>query len=266
MKRHDNRRSDELRPLSITYGVYGYAPGSVLFSIGNTKILCAVTIQSGVPSFLRGKGKGWLTAEYALLPASTHHRTTREISAMKRQGRSIEISRIISRALRTVVDLSQLGERTIMVDCDVLQADGGTRAASITAACAALRMAQNKWLADEIINAPILADGIAAVSVGIMQDGHLVLDPDYQEDCAGHADVNVIMTLSGKLIELQGGAEKEPIDWQLIPKIGALSQKGIDALSRFLTLNSSHSINSEERRKAPLFSLGNRLDRQTTVS
>lgn len=269
MKRHDNRRMDELRPLSISYGIYGYAPGSVLFSMGNTKILCSVTMQSGVPSFLRGKGKGWLTAEYALLPASTHTRTTREISVMKRQSRSIEISRIISRALRTVVNLDLIGERTIMVDCDVLQADGGTRAASITAAYAALLMAQEKWLSDKTIAQPLLTDGIAAVAVGVLEHDQLVLDPDYQEDCTGHADINVIMTLSGKLIELQGGAEKEPIDWQLISQIGVLSKKGIDTLSGFLTLNppSSRSIQKNtEKRKNPLFSLGNRIGPQTLAS
>jgi ribonuclease PH len=265
MKRHDGRRQGELRPLSITYGIYEYALGSVLFALGKTKVLCAVTIQPSVPPFLRGQSNGWLTAEYALLPTSTEVRTNREISQMRRQSRSVEISRLISRSLRTVVDLSVLVDRTIMIDCDVLQADGGTRIASINGAYIALIMAQNKLLADGNIEKPFMKDSIAAISIGVLPNGDLIVDPNYKEDSEGIADINVIMTVDGRLIELQGGAEKEPISWSLLPQVGVLAQHGIEQLHTYVAQHQppTNEVNPK-REKLPLFSLANR-QRQPSV-
>jgi ribonuclease PH len=267
MKRHDGRRVAELRPLAVTRGIYEYALGSVLLELGKTKVLCAVTVQPCVPPFLRGQSMGWLTAEYALLPASTITRTGREISQMKRQGRSVEISRLISRSLRTIVDLSVLPDRTIMVDCDVLQADGGTRIASINGAYIALLMAQERLLHEGTIEKPFLKDSIAAVSIGVLADGNLVLDPDYKEDSEGIADINVIMTINGKLIELQGGAEKEPISWDLMPQIGVLAKEGIEQLQNYVLSMQNNKILKIEKKqeRIPLFSLMNRQLKQSSL-
>jgi ribonuclease PH len=180
--------------------------------MGKTKVLCAVSLQQGVPHFLRGKKTGWLTAEYSLLPASTPIRTVREITANKRNGRTIEISRVIGRALRSVVNLDPLGEQTIFIDCDVLQADGGTRTACITGAYLALKAAVAQWLHRGIISETILIDELAAISVGLAQDT-VLLDLDFIEDSATEADFNFVLTRSGKIIELQGSAEKFPIKW-----------------------------------------------------
>ncbi len=267
MKRHDGRSSDELRPLKITYNVYEYAPGSVLIELGKTKVLCAVSLQQSVPPFLRGQGAGWLTAEYALLPASTAVRTNREISVMRRQHRSVEISRLISRSLRTIVDLNAIGERTIIIDCDVLQADAGTRTAAITGAYAALCMAQKQWYADGIIHKDILIHGLAAVSVAVVSNGSLVLDPDYEEDSSGKADINFIMTHTGNVIEFQGCAEREPIPWTQLIEAGELAQRGIKKIAAFLE---AHPFGGSEKpqsreRKSPFFSLKNR-QKQDSIS
>ena len=260
MKRHDTRRANELRPTTVTYNIFEYAAGSVLFEQGKTKILCAVTLQPSVPPFLRGKGVSWLMGEYALMPASTKTRTIREASVMRRSGRSVEISRLISRSLRTVIDDTVLGERTIVVDCDVLQADGSTRTASITAASAALLMAQQRWIADGTIEKPFLKDGIAAVAVGVLADGQLVLDPDYREDSEGVADINVIMTHAGKLIEMQGGAEKEPIEWEYIDEIRELALGGLATIIQFFKKHpfSLEKTTPKREQKIPLFSLKKR--------
>ncbi len=260
MNRHDGRQANELRTLSVTYGVYEYALGSVLFELGKTKVLCAVTLQPSVPPFLRGQATGWVTAEYALLPTATVIRTAREISQMKRQGRSVEISRLISRSLRAIIDLSAIPDQTLMVDCDVLQADGGTRTASITGAYLALLMAQERLLAERAITKPFLKDTVVAVSIGVCKDHTLILDPDYKEDSEAIADINVVMTHDGGLIELQGGAEKEPIAWSLIDRIGMLAQTTITPIKKLLencppSSSSSHSL---KKVKAPLFSLMNR--------
>lgn len=266
MKRHDTRRANELRPMKVFYNIFEYAAGSLLFELGNTKILCAVTLQPTVPPFLRGKGVSWLMAEYALMPASTKTRTIREASVMRRSGRSIEISRLISRSLRTVIDDTVLGERTVVVDCDVLQADGSTRTASITAATAALLMAQQRWIADGTIEKPFLKDGIAAVALGIFEDDQLVLDPDYHEDSQGVADINVIMTYAGKLIEMQGGAEKEPFDWERLDEIRQLSSDGLAKIIAFFKKNMpptfEHTV-LKRTEKVPLFSL--KMRQQSTV-
>ncbi len=263
MKRHDGRQYNELRPLKLTYNIFEYAPGSVLIELGKTKVLCAVTLQQTVPHFLRGQGVGWLTAEYALLPASTTTRTQRESTTMRRHHRSIEISRLIGRSLRAIVDLSAFGERSIMIDCDVLQADGGTRTASITGAFAALAMAQKQWKADGIISEDILKYTIAAVSVGVLQDHALVLDPNFEEDSSGIADINFIMTHSGDVIELQGGAEQEPIPWKELIDAGALAKEGIQKIASFLQNNSFDAPNvahgqKKNARNISFFSLQSR--------
>src|SRR5579863_1352513 len=165
--RKDGRTAQQLRTTSVTHGVYDYAAGSVLFEMGQTKVLCAVSIQNGVPQFLRGKGTGWLTAEYALLPMATTTRTQRESTLARKDGRSVEIARFIGRCFRSVVDLSVFGEKTITIDCDVLQADGGTRTASITGAFIALLMAQKKWIHARLIEKPFIKENITAVSVGM---------------------------------------------------------------------------------------------------
>ena len=230
--RSDNRTFDQLRPLKATYGVYSYAAGSVLFEMGNTKILCSVTIQNGVPHFLRGKKTGWLTAEYSLLPGATPVRTVREITANKRSGRVIEISRLIGRALRSVTDLSVLGEQTIFVDCDVLQADGGTRTASITGAYLALRAAQAKWKTQGMLAAPLLTDELAAVSVGLSTHG-VLLDMDFAEDSSIAADYSFVLTRSNRLIEIQGCAERAPIKWDDYENMRLLAIQGAQELFFF---------------------------------
>lgn len=243
------RANDQLRSFKITYDIYSYTPGSVLLEIGNTKILCSVTLQNSVPHFLRGKRKGWLTAEYALLPASTPIRTVRELSANKRNGRTIEISRLIGRVLRVVCDLTVLGENTMFIDCDVLQADGGTRSACIIAAYMALRSAQQRLMAEGAITEPILTDEIAAVSVGIGPYGPL-LDMDFAEDSSIYADYNFIITRSQKIVEVQGTAEHMPISWSDFENMKALAVKGaIDIFglydnNQYLPANSETKINN----------------------
>lgn len=219
---------DTMRPMHMIYDFVTAVPGSVLIVLGNTKVLCTVALQKGVPPFLRNSGTGWLTAEYAMLPNATQQRTTRDSSNAQRNGRSVEISRLIGRAMRTVVDVSGLGERTIHVDCDVLQADGGTRATAITGASVALELAQNAWLAEGLIKKRFLKERVAAVSVGLIEDT-FVLDPDYAQDSLLNADFNIIMTASGKLIELHGGAEKSPISWDQVDQLRTLGTKGVQA-------------------------------------
>ncbi len=268
LKRKHGRSHNCVRPLNISYNVFGYAPGSVLFEMGNTKVLCAVSLQNNVPPFLRGKGTGWLTAEYAMLPTATQQRINRESSSFKRNGRSIEISRLIGRALRTMVNLEKLGERTIYIDCDVLQADGGTRTACITGASAALEMAVQTWLQNGNLAQDILVDRIAAVSVGVCQEG-AILDLNYEEDCSINADVNVVMTKSGKLVEIQGTAEKEPISWDTFEDVKLLACQGVEQIFAFLDSQRNQGVVQKHKpvsadqektkpKKASLFSLGNR--------
>lgn len=232
MNRYLNRPVDGIRPVQLTYNVYEYAAGSVLFEVGRTKVLCAITAGDGVPHFLKGTGTGWLTAEYAMLPASTHTRIERE-SVKKRNGRSVEISRLIGRALRSVVDLKALGERTLVVDCDVLQADGGTRSAAITGAYCALKMAEQKMLQTKMINRPFVTDEIAAISVGL-RNNDLLLDLDCKEDKSIDADFNYIMTRTGNVVEVQGSAERHPINWERVQEMYALAKKGIEETFEFI--------------------------------
>lgn len=230
--RSNARSYDQLRPLRVSYDIYKYASGSTLFEMGNTKVLCSVTLQQGVPHFLRGKKTGWLTAEYSLLPAATPIRTVREVTANKRSGRTIEISRLIGRALRSVVNLNALGEQTIFMDCDVLQADGGTRTACITGAYLALKAAQEVWEDEGLLNGKLLIDELAAVSVGMASDTPL-LDLDFVEDSATEADFNFVLTRSAKLIEIQGSAERFPLTWEQYDNMRALALKGVDELFSF---------------------------------
>jgi ribonuclease PH len=242
-----NRAYDQLRPLKVTYGVYPYAAGSTLFEMGNTKVLCAVTLQNGVPHFLRGKKTGWMTAEYSLLPSATPVRTVREITANRRSGRVIEISRLIGRALRSVCDLSVLGEQTIFIDCDVLQADGGTRTASITGAFLALRAAQERWKLQGMITgqSSVIRDELAAVSVGLGDSGPL-LDMDFAEDSVIDADYNFVLTRSGKVVEIQGAAEQAPIGWDNYEHMRILAVQGAQELFSFYDNHKPPKENPEQ--------------------
>ncbi len=225
MIRTHGRAYNQLRPIQITYDVFDYAAASVLFEQGKTKVLCAVTLQNTVPPFLKGKKTGWLTAEYSMLPTATHVRKDRE-SLSRPNGRSLEISRIIGRVLRSVVSLDLLGERTIVIDCDVIQADGSTRTACITGAHIALKLAVSRWIKSGKLSETILREDIAAVSVGFTKAG-ILLDLDFVEDSAIQADFNFVMTQTGDIVEIQGSAEKYPISWKSLEAMNALAFKGI---------------------------------------
>src|SRR5882724_9374069 len=207
--RPSGRRADQLRPLQITRHYTKHAEGSVLIAAGDTHVLCTASVEEGVPPFLKGKGRGWLTAEYGMVPRATNTRMRREAADGKQSGRTQEIQRLIGRSLRAVADLGALGERTIKVDCDVLQADGGTRCASITGACIALADAIAWCRAQELVAGSVLTDFVAAVSVG-MVGGTPVLDLDYAEDSGCDTDMNVVMTGAGGFVEVQGTAEGAP--------------------------------------------------------
>src|ERR1700747_1680279 len=209
--RTDNRRFDQMRPVEIQTGYLKTAEGSALISVGNTRVLCAASIENTVPPFLRGSGKGWVTAEYAMLPRATVTRTPREVTKGRQSGRTHEIQRLIGRSLRAVTDLVRLGERTIWIDCDVIQADGGTRTASITGAFAALGLALEKLVEAGTLSSIPLRDFVAATSVGIV-DGEILLDLAYEEDSRAEVDMNFVMTGSGKMIEIQATAEQVPFD------------------------------------------------------
>jgi ribonuclease PH len=227
--RPSGRRADELRPLRLTRRYTMHAEGSVLVEAGHTRVLCTATVEEGVPTFLKGKGRGWVTAEYGMLPRATTTRTRREAAEGRQSGRTQEIQRLIGRSLRAVTDLDALGERTIKIDCDVLQADGGTRCASITGACVALADAIG-WCRDrELITREPLTDFVAAVSVGIV-DGRPVLDLDYAEDAACDTDMNVVMTGAGGFVEVQGTAEGVPFSRVEMDGLVELAEAGIRTL------------------------------------
>ena len=221
MSRNDGRRPDELRPLELLPDYLEQPHGSVLFSQGKTKVLCTASIQEGIPRWLYGKGRGWLTAEYSLLPASTGDRTEREASRGKQGGRTVEIQRLIGRSIRAVTDFGALGERTLWVDCDVLQADGGTRCAAICGAYVAGRRALDRFGLSRTF-----ADSLAAVSVGVV-DGVPLLDLDYAEDSNADTDMNVVMTGDGRLVEVQATAEREPFTRERLDELLALTEAGI---------------------------------------
>ena len=227
--RPSKRQPDELRTIRITRGYTRHAEGSVLIECGDTKVICTVSIEDKVPPFLQGKGRGWLTAEYGMLPRATNTRSGREAARGKQSGRTQEIQRLIGRALRAVVDLGKMGERTLQIDCDVIQADGGTRTASITGAYVAVHDAVSHMLEKKLVAASPLLDSVAAVSVGVYE-GMPVLDLDYAEDSACGTDMNVVMTGSGGLIEVQGTAEGSPFSRAEMDAMLDLAQKGIAQL------------------------------------
>jgi ribonuclease PH len=225
----DSRRPDEMRPVEIETGYLKTAEGSALIRVGNTQVLCAATVEDTVPPFLRNTGKGWITAEYSMLPRATTKRTPREVSKGRLSGRTHEIQRLIGRSLRGVVDLALLGERTIILDCDVLQADGGTRTASITGAMVALAISIRSLMAFGTVKKPPLLDYIAAVSVGIV-DGATVLDLCYEEDSRAGVDMNVVMTGGGRFVEVQATAEHGSFDHAEMAALIALARSGIARL------------------------------------
>lgn len=227
--RGDGRRYDELRPVTITPGIAKYAEGSALITMGDTQVRCTASVEESVPPFLRDTGKGWVTAEYAMLPRATATRTPREATRGRLGGRTQEIQRLIGRSLRAVVDFTQLGERTIWLDCDVLQADGGTRTASITGAYVALYAACQHLLQQGLLTAIPLRDAVAAVSLGIV-DGVQHLDLNYQEDSTSEVDMNIVMTGAGELIEIQGTAERQPFRQELLVQMLTLARHGITQL------------------------------------
>ncbi|MCQ9375875.1 ribonuclease PH [Methyloversatilis sp. XJ19-13] len=229
MTRPSGRRPDEARTLRITRNFTQHAEGSVLIEVGDTRVLCTASVEESLPPFLRGKGQGWVTAEYGMLPRSTHTRSAREAAKGKQSGRTQEIQRLIGRSLRSVTDLVALGERQITLDCDVLQADGGTRCASITGACVALHDALSGLVSQGLIERNPLRELVAAVSVGI-HEGTPVLDLDYPEDSACDTDMNVVMTASGGLCEVQGTAEGKTFSRAELGTLMDLAQAGIEGL------------------------------------
>ena len=224
--RTSGRRPDELRPLAITRGFTRHAEGSVLIEMGDTHVLCTASVEEGVPSFLKGKGQGWLTAEYGMLPRATNTRMRREAAEGRQSGRTQEIQRLIGRSLRAVTDLAALGDRTLKIDCDVLQADGGTRCASITGACVAAADAFAWCRARGLITGNPLREFVAAVSVGVV-DGRPLLDLDYGEDSGCDTDMNVVMTAGGGFVELQGTAEGAPFTRAEMEALVGLAEGGI---------------------------------------
>jgi ribonuclease PH len=227
--RTDGRAPDELRPARITPGFLPYAEGSVLIEMGNTRVACAASLEERVPPFLRNSGQGWLTAEYAMLPRATQSRTAREIGRGGPSGRTHEIQRLIGRSLRAVADMKALGERTITIDCDVLQADGGTRTAAITGSYVAFALASQHLLRAGKISRPLTIDQVAAISVGIV-DNLPLLDLKYDEDSRAEVDMNVVCTGDGRFIELQGTAEREPFSREQMDELVALGLVGIEEL------------------------------------
>ena len=228
-QRIDGRNAGQMRPVEIEPGYLRKAEGSALISVGGTRVICAASVEEKVPYFMKGSGKGWVTAEYAMLPRSTHTRTPRESSKGKVGGRTHEIKRLIGRSLRAVTDMEALGERTVWIDCDVIEADGGTRTASITGAFVALCLALKKIKEDGKIGTIPLVDHLAAISVGAV-DGEILLDLCYHEDSQADVDMNVVMTGGGKIVEIQGTAEKEPFSWNRLETMTGLAKKGISDL------------------------------------
>jgi len=229
MKRADGRAYDELRPMKITPGFQSFAEGSALIELGKTRVVCSVSVEERVPGFLKGGGGGWITAEYSMLPRATVTRTPRDSSVGKVAGRSQEIQRLIGRSLRAITDLNALGERTLIVDCDVLQADGGTRTAAITGAYVALYQAMQTLIDMGVLSSMPLKSAVAATSVGIWHN-YMLLDLCYDEDCQAAVDFNVVMTSQGEFVEVQGTAEGKPFTKETIDSLLSLAEKGIKQL------------------------------------
>ncbi|HWJ04090.1 MAG TPA: ribonuclease PH [Verrucomicrobiae bacterium] len=230
MERIDGRKVDQLRPVQITRSYLVHPEGSVLIEVGKTKVICTATVEEKVPPFQKGSGQGWITAEYSMLPRATSSRTVREATRGKLGGRTMEIQRLIGRALRSIVDLKALGERTITLDCDVIQADGGTRTASITGAYVALVEALLRLKEKGTLTKLPITDSLAAVSVGIV-DGNPLLDLCYEEDSRAQVDMNVVMTGQGKLVEVQGTAEEHPFSREELDTLLNIAAKGIKEIS-----------------------------------
>ncbi len=228
--RHDGRKNDQLRAINIQPDFIVHPEGSVLITFGQTRVICNATVEEKIPSFLRGQNKGWIQAEYAMLPQATHQRTSRESHKGKVTGRTMEIQRLIGRALRSVIDLEKLGERTITVDCDVIQADGGTRIASINGAFIAIAIVMKKLLTAGVIEQNPLKDYLAAVSVGISKSGEVLLDLDYTEDSTCQVDMNIVMTGKGHFVELQGTGEEATFSFEQLQDLLALGAAGIAQL------------------------------------
>jgi ribonuclease PH len=227
--RSDNRSPDQLRPVTITPNFIGTAEGSVLIEVGNTRVICTASIEESVPQFRRNSGKGWISSEYAMLPRATLTRTPREVSKGRQSGRTHEIQRLIGRSLRAVTDLARLGERTIWIDCDVIQADGGTRTASITGAFVALGLALEKLVEAGTLTSVPLKDFVAAVSVG-MVDGEILLDLCYEEDSRADVDMNFVMTAGHKMVEVQATAEHQVFDDAQFARMLTLARQGVQEL------------------------------------
>src|SRR2546426_668261 len=227
--RTDNRRPDQMRPVEIETGYLKTAEGSALIKVGHTEILCAASVEETVPPFMRGSGKGWITAEYAMLPRATVKRTPREVTKGRPSGRTHEIQRLIGRSLRAIIDQEALGERTVLIDCDVLQADGGTRTASITGAYVALALALEKLRERDVIKGIPLSDYVAAISVGIV-DGEALLDLAYDDDSRAEVDMNIVKTGDGRFIEVQGTAEADPFGREALIQLLELADAGIAEL------------------------------------
>jgi ribonuclease PH len=227
--RSDNRAPDQLRPITITPDFINTAEGSALIEIGNTRVICTASLEETVPTFLRNSGKGWISSEYGMLPRATLTRSPREVSKGRQSGRTHEIQRLIGRSLRAVADLNRLGERTIWIDCDVIQADGGTRTASITGAFVALALALQKLVDAGTLTAVPLRDFVAAISVGIV-DGEVLLDLAYEEDSRADVDMNFVMTAGHKMVEVQATAEHHPFDDKQLAEMLAFARKGVDSL------------------------------------
>ena len=227
--RPDQRQPDQLRPVRITTGYLLTAEGSALIEVGNTRVLCAATIEDTVPGFLRNSGKGWVTAEYSMLPRATATRTPREVTKGRQSGRTMEIQRLIGRSLRAVVDMDALGERTLTLDCDVLQADGGTRTAAITGAYVAMVLALKKYQSFGSLKKWPVVDSVAATSAGIFRN-EAILDLCYEEDAHADVDMNLVMTGMGRFVELQSTAEKNAFDDEQLGRLIALGRKGIAEL------------------------------------
>ena len=229
--RKDGRAWDQLRPITIIPGYQKYAEGSALIEMGTTKVLCAASLEEKVPPFMRGQGKGWVTAEYSMLPRATNTRNTRERETGKISGRSQEIQRLIGRSLRAVTDLDALGERTVNIDCDVIQADGGTRTAAITGSYVALNQALQILVKNRVLTQVPLLCPVAAISVGILND-ELLLDLCYEEDFAADVDFNVVLTSQGGLVEIQGATEADPFPRHQVDEVLSLASRGMESLFR----------------------------------
>lgn len=228
--RNDQRNNNELRPIIITTDFVKHPEGSVLIEVGDTKVICNASIENRVPPFLRGKGKGWVTAEYAMLPRATDTRNIRESSKGKVSGRTMEIQRLIGRALRSVIDLDKFGERTLWIDCDVIQADGGTRTASITGAFVAAVLAFGKLLENGTIEKIPVTDFLGAISVGILPEEKEVLDLNYEEDFSALVDMNIVMTGTGKFVEIQGNGEESTFTYEQLQTMLGLAKEGLEKI------------------------------------